>query len=253
MLPIRISIVSYLNSRPFLYGIEHSDLFKEIQLSSDTPAICARKLLENEVDLGLVPVAILPLLPHYSIIGDYCIGAVGAVTSVILYSEVPLHAIKSIWLDYQSRTSLQLTRVLARHFWKIAPVWQNGSAGFENKVKGDSAALVIGDRTFELKDKYRYAFDLGEEWFRFTGLPFVFACWVTTKKLPDDFIKKFNQALDGGIQHIPELARGISESGQYPIDVFQYLQQHISYRLDREKRKGLERFLGYLSGQSPEA
>lgn len=246
MSSLRVSIVSYLNSRPFLYGIEQAGLTKEIQLSLDTPAICAGKLQDGQVDLGLVPVAILPLLPKYSIIGDYCIGAVGAVTSVILYSEVPLRDIKTIWLDYQSRTSLQLTKVLARYFWKISPVWQNGNPGFENNVMGDNASLVIGDRTFALKGKYKYEYDLGEEWFRFTGLPFVFACWVITRQLPEDFIKKFNQALGIGIKYIPELAREIHKSGQYKTDVRQYLQKHISYSFDPEKHKGLELFLDFL-------
>src|SRR4051812_36736309 len=120
---IKISIVSYLNSKPFVYGIEHSDLLNEIDLQQDIPSVCAQKLIDGKVDIGLIPVAVLPLLKEKYIISDYCIGAVGKVASVMLYSDVPLDRISSVLLDYQSRTSVTLVKVLAKNFWKISPEW----------------------------------------------------------------------------------------------------------------------------------
>ncbi|MBI2270948.1 MAG: menaquinone biosynthesis protein [Bacteroidetes bacterium] len=244
---IRVSAVSYLNSKPFIYGLERSDILKEIQLSIDSPAKCARKLLNNEVDIGLVPVAILPKLSNYEIISDYCIGAIGPVTSVKLYSQTPLKDIKSILLDYQSYTSVALTQILAKHFWHIDPQWIQAEEGFEQEISGTVAGVVIGDRTFELNDKFGYQYDLPEEWRLFTGLPFVFACWVTTKKLPIDFINRFNNALTKGIEAISVLSEEIRKAGKYNIDVQKYLSQNISYKLDGEKHQGLELFLNYLS------
>lgn len=244
---IRVSAVSYLNSKPFIYGLERSDILKEIQLSIDSPAKCARKLLNNEVDIGLVPVAILPKLSNYEIISDYCIGAIGPVTSVKLYSQTPLKDIKSILLDYQSYTSVALTQILAKYFWHIDPQWIQVEEGFEQEISGTVAGVVIGDRTFELNDKFGYQYDLPEEWRLFTGLPFVFACWVTTKKLPIDFINRFNNALTKGIEAISVLSEEIRKAGKYNIDVQKYLSQNISYKLDGEKHQGLELFLNYLS------
>lgn len=83
---IRVSVVSYINSYPFIYGIMNSDLMEKIVLTDGIPAVCALNLINNQADLGLVPVAMLPLLPNNEIIGNYCIGAVGPVKTVLLPS-----------------------------------------------------------------------------------------------------------------------------------------------------------------------
>jgi len=247
MFPIRVSAVSYLNSKPFIYGLEHSAVFEKIQLSLDTPADCARKLLNNEVEIGLIPVAVLPQLQNYKIIGNYCIGAVGPVSSVMLYSDVPLKEIKKIVLDYQSRTSVALTKVLAKKHWRINPEWLPASAGFESSfLNGADAAVIIGDRTFSLHGKYKYEYDLSQEWYNFTGLPFVFACWATSKELPLDFMEEFNSALTEGINNLPLIAKAIEDKHLYKTDVGKYLTHFISYSLNDEKRKGLDLFLSYL-------
>jgi chorismate dehydratase len=246
---IRISAVSYLNSKPFIYGLQQSDIIKDIQLSLDTPAACAEKLLNNKVDIGLVPVAILPRLSNYHILSNYCIGAVGPVSSVKLYSRVPLKNIESIWLDHQSRTSVALTRVLAKEHWHIDPKWLKGEEGYEKKITGNTAGVVIGDRTFELNDKFEYQYDLSEQWYQFTKLPFVFACWVTTKELSPAFHVAFNAALEKGVDATGLLSKEINKTGKYKTDVYEYLHKYLSYKFDDEKRKGLKLFLEYLKQQ----
>ena len=94
---IKVSAVSYLNTTPFLYGIANSEVKNLIDISLDIPSDCAKKLLSGEVDLGLVPIAVLPLLKEYHIVTDYCIGAQGNVDSVALYSDVPLSEISTIY------------------------------------------------------------------------------------------------------------------------------------------------------------
>jgi chorismate dehydratase len=150
MKKIRISAVSYLNSLPFVYGLTHSSLINECDISLDIPSVCAEKLINGTVDIGLIPVAAIPQVPNATIISDYCIGANGEVKTVCLFSEVPLNEIKTILLDYQSRTSVLLVKILAKEFWKINPEFINAEAGFEQKIKGTTAGVVIGDRTFEL-------------------------------------------------------------------------------------------------------
>ena len=93
----------------------------ELDLLIDYPANIARLLLTDEIDVGLVPVAIIPSLKEHHIIADYGIGCDGAVASVCLFSDVPLNEIKSILLDYQSRTSVALLKVLLKEHWKISP------------------------------------------------------------------------------------------------------------------------------------
>lgn len=242
---IKISAVSYLNSKPFIYGLQHADLIQDIDLSLDMPSACAQKLIDNKADIGLIPVSAIPQLKEHYIISDYCIGAQGKVTSVMLYSDVPLNEIKNILLDYQSLTSVTLIKVLAKNFWKIDPQWMQTITNFESLIDTTTAAVIIGDRTFGMAGKYKYAYDLAEEWQKFTQLPFVFACWVANKKLPDDFITAFNEALKHGLDSRAELIHELKAHDEYSTDIDLYLNNSISYNYDDAKKQALQVFLDY--------
>jgi chorismate dehydratase len=242
---IKISAVSYLNSKPLIEGLQNREILDHFQLTLDIPSVCAKKLIENEADIGLVPVAILPLLKEKHVISDYCIGAVGEVQSVLLVSKVPVDRIKRIMLDYQSRTSIQLTRVLANWHWKISPEWVDANEGYESKIDKETAAVIIGDRAFAARDQFPYVYDLSLEWYRFTGLPFVFACWVANKKLPDDFLRKFNRAIEHGLKNKDRVIAAWQEKYKN-VDVKNYLDNCISYELDSKKLEGMNRFFTYL-------
>ncbi|CAN5429576.1 menaquinone biosynthesis protein [soil metagenome] len=247
MSKIKISIVSYLNSKPFIKGLQASKLMTEIDLQLDIPSVCAKKLIEGQVDIGLIPVAVLPLLKEKYIISDYCIGAVGKVASVMLYSDVPLNEIETVLLDYQSRTSVTLVKVLAKNFWKINPAWIQAEADYEKNVSGTTAAVIIGDRTFGLENKYKFSYDLAEEWQKYTGLPFVFACWVANKQLPENFIQEFNSALKIGLELRPELIIELQKSNKYSTNIDVYLNQNIHYGYDSAKKQALELFLSHMA------
>jgi len=243
---IKISAVSYLNTKPLVYGIKNNLDKNSYSLSLDTPSGCAQKLLSGKADLGLVPVAIIPEMKKYFLISDYCIGAVGAVGSVMLYSNVPLKKIEKILLDYQSRTSVILVQLLSEKFWKIKPEWIKARKGFEKKIKSSTAAVIIGDRTFQLPGKYKYAYDLSEEWYKFTHLPFVFACWVSSKKLPSVFISDFNKALEYGLDNRAKLIDRLNKSNRYSFDLKKYLMTNINYDFDKSKKRGMEKFLMFV-------
>ncbi|MGE0566382.1 MAG: menaquinone biosynthetic enzyme MqnA/MqnD family protein [Bacteroidia bacterium] len=244
---IKISIVSYTNTLPFRWGLKNSQLIEEIDLQEDIPSICAQKLLFNQVDIALIPVAVIPKLNESYVVSNYCIGADGKVDSVKLYSDVPLTEIKQIILDYQSRTSVALTRVLAKEKWDIRPHYVDALPGFEENISETSAGVVIGDRTFQLNGKFNYEIDLSEEWKELTGLPFVFAAWVANKKVDTDFVSKFDAALKLGVDNISE---AVKELNQKQIlsneDANNYLQKSISFSLDESKRQALNLFLDKL-------
>jgi chorismate dehydratase len=246
-LKVKVSIVSYSNTLPFLYGLKHSPIINDMELSLDIPSKSAEKLLTNQVDIGLVPVAILPELPEYHILTDYCIGANQKVNSVILVSDVPLEEMEEILLDYQSKSSINLVQVLAKNYWKISPKFTPATVGFENQVGGKTAAVIIGDRTFNLSKPYQYIYDLAEEWYKFTGLPFAFACWVANKPIAPEFVEKLNQALAFGVDHIQESIE-LSNNNGITFDQLQnYLTNDISYELDDDKRKSIQLFLDFLA------
>ena len=247
---LKISAVSYLNTLPFIYGLEHSDIINDIDLQLDMPSDCAQKLLDDKVDIGLVPVAIIPNLKEHYIISDYCIGAEGKVNTVLLLSDVPLDEIEEIQLDYQSRTSVNLVQVLAKEFWSISPAFINASEGFENKILGTTAGVIIGDRTFNLNKDYKYKYDLSEEWQRMTGLPFVFACWVANKKIPKERIESLNNAFKLGLDNINKVVTNTGEIQINKTQLFNYLKEDIAFNLDDKKREAIDKFLNYLSVKS---
>lgn len=244
---IKISIVNYTNTLPFKWALKKSELLKRIDLQEDIPSICAQKLKFGQVDLALIPVAILAELDNYFIETDFCIGANGKVDSVKLYSQVPLEEIATVTLDYQSRSSITLTKVLMKFFWKKAVTYVDAKPGFENNINGANAAVVIGDRTFLLNGKYNYEYDLALEWQKFTGLPFVFAAWVSTAQLPAEFIKEFNAVLEQGVKHTAQaIEEDYSNKNLSREQTLEYLTKRIDYRLDADKRKALEKFLGFI-------
>lgn len=241
----KVSIVKYTNTLPLRYGILNSDLLGEMDLHQDIPAECARKLLYDEVDIGLIPVAVIPQMKEYHIISNYCIGSKGVVDTVKLYSHVPLRDIETVFLDYQSKSSVTLTKVLAKNFWKVQPAYTDAKPGFEENIKGKEAAVVIGDRCFKLNGHFEYEYDLATEWKKFTGLPFVFAAWVSNKKVEANFIEKLERAQAWGIKHTAEAIS--KENVPDEVLIKTYLTERIDYVLDEEKKKALELFLHYIA------
>ncbi len=217
---------------------------EQIELIGDYPSRIAEMLKKGEIDVGLIPVAAIPELTSFHIVGDYCIGTEGEIASVALFSEVPMDEIKKIYLDYQSRSSVALLQYLVKEYWGIKPeLVQAENDGYRKKIKGTTAGLVIGDRAFEQRKISTFIYDLGSEWKTITGLPFVFAAWVSTKKLPEDFIELFNQANAMGLQHMDDV---LKENPFNLYDLSKYYTLHLSYKLDMQKRKGMKHFLSIL-------
>ena len=240
---IKVGAVSYLNTKPLMYAFKHGLQLNGMEITEEYPAKIAAMLLNDEIDVGLVPVAIIPKLREHYIISDYCIGAESAVGSVCLFSEVPLEKIEKVILDYQSRTSVALARVLIEHYWKLIVVFEEAKENFREEIKGTTAAVVIGDRAFEQRKTSRYIYDLAETWIEFTGLPFVFAAWVANKQLPREFITQFNEANKKGLENIEAV---VAENDSPFYDLKIYYTENISYLLTEAKRKGLEKFLSFL-------
>ena len=240
---IRIGAVSYLNTKPLLYGIRQSEIIRDIDLKIDYPSRIASMLLEDEIDMGLVPVAIIPRMHDYYINGDYCIGCDGPVGSVCLFSEMPLDKIEKVLLDYQSRTSVELARILFREHWKIQPELVDAGMDFRKYITGATAGVVIGDRALEQRRSSAFAYDLGQAWKEMTGLPFVFAAWISNKPLDSSFLLAFNEANRAGLD---QFATVIADNPFPLFDLHDYFTKYLDYRLDEAKREGLNKFLSYL-------
>jgi len=237
---VRISAIKYLNTIPFIYGLESSPIMDEIVMEFCSPAESADNLLSDRSDVGIVPVAIIPSLTDAHIISDYCIGATDKVASVLLCSGVPLKEIRHIKMDGDSRTSQLLTRVLCRDYWHIYPEFVQ----FDYESEGINPALsymLIGDKALAERERFAYTYDLAREWVDFTGKPFVFACWTANKPLGQDFVKKFNEALRYGTDNIGDAIK--KHCHQFSEEYAEnYLKSNISFALDSDKRAGLTEF-----------
>lgn len=240
---IRVGAVSYLNTKPLTYAFEHGAMKDQLDLHFDYPSKLASQLLNNEIDIGLIPVAVIPMLKEYHIVSDYCIGTEGEVASVCLFSEVPIHEIDTILLDYQSRTSVALLKILLKHHWKISPVLKESEVGYESSISDKTAGLVIGDRALSQRTHSTYIYDLGLEWKAMTGLPFVFAVWVANKTLPQNFLQSFNIQTGKGLNHLEAIVKEI----KFPdYDLMKYYSENIHYAFDSSKKNALELLLGYI-------
>ncbi|MEO1515153.1 MAG: menaquinone biosynthesis protein [Bacteroidota bacterium] len=239
---LNLTAVSYLNTKPFMYGLVKNGFDQDINISLDIPSQTALKLKSGEADLGLVPVAVIPELPEAHVISDFCIGTVGKVYTVCIYGDCPIEQMDRLYLDYHSRSSVALTKVLARRYWNIAPEMIPAQKGYIDQIGGTTGGLVIGDRTIGLEKRFEYVYDLGQAWLDYTGLPFVFAAWISTRPLPADFVARFNEALAEGVRQIPQLVYLIP-SPRPDFDLQHYFTHHISYQLDTKKKKALQIFL----------
>jgi chorismate dehydratase len=242
---IRISAVKYANTYPFIYGLTESGFEKKAIIETDHPADCAAKLISGSVDIGLIPVAALPMVKNYQIISDFCIGANGNVRTVMLLSNCTFKEIRNIYLDYRSRSSVNLTKVLAKNRWKREFRWIDTFAGFDFLNIGlNEAVVLIGDQCFEFENRFRYKTDLANEWKKFSGLPFVFACWTSNKQIAKVFIKDFNNALQMGVNNINAVVDKFGQTGSITGEVLRtYLNENIDFNFDDAKKRGLKLFL----------
>lgn len=241
---IRISAVKYANTYPFIWGLRESGFDKKVLLETDHPAQCAAKLRENKADIGLIPVAAIPGVRNSRIISDYCIGANGKVRTVMLLSNCPFTSLDTINLDYRSVTSVTLARVLAANMWKKEFRWNDTSENTDFfDIACNEAVVLIGDQCFESESRFKFRMDLAEEWKIFTGLPFVFACWVANRDIDEEFRDEFNSALKLGVENIDKVAEYFGNSGKITRkELLEYLNVNIDYNLDEAKRKAMTLF-----------
>lgn len=240
---IKVAAVSYFNTKPLLWGIEHSDVMSEIELLLDYPANLATSLKDGSIDMALLPVAAMPAIPGARIVGDYGIAADGEVASVAIFSQVPIEKMETVYLDYQSRSSVRLAQLLLAQYWKKDIQLLPAPVNYIQHIQGTTAGVIIGDRALEQRPNFPYIYDLAAAWKTWTSLPFIFAAWVANKDLPYDFLRRFNTANAEGLEHIDEV---VAANPLPAYDLQTYYRQNIHYHLDEKKKQGLAHFLALI-------
>lgn len=258
MTALRLGAVSYLNTKPLVYGLDaHPDRF---DIRFDVPSKCATLLHEGKVDLGLIP-AIEYLRGDYYIVPDVSIASDGAVATVAVFTRKPIAQVTRLALDLSSRTSVALTRVLCAKHWQIDPSLTPAEPDLDAMLARADAALVIGDPAFEIDAVKRGVtkIDLGAEWKTMTGLPFVYAMWVGRAGAATAAdCRALQQARDNGLAHLADIAReaggGDARAERRSLE---YLRDNLKYGLGPAEAAGLRRFhelaaeIGLVSGLQP--
>ena len=240
---IRLGAVSYLNTHPLVYGLEHQT--GRFDLRFDVPAKCAELLHANDVDLGLIPSIEYP--GHdYRIVPGVSIASDGPVASVAIFSKVATEKIRSLALDTSSRTSVALLRVLCARWFEIAPRLVNMPPDPGTMLGECDAALVIGDNALFLDHETLGLgkADLGEEWMRMTGLPFVYAFWAGRPGVvgPAD-VAALQQARDRGLSATLTIGQqAFPDNPGKAARADLYLRENVKYALDVPDIAGLRRF-----------
>lgn len=245
---LRIGAVSYLNTKPLVYGL--ASRTDEIELIFDLPSRLADRLADGDLDVALIPSFEAILDSSYTVVSDACIGCRGPVWSVKMLSRVPPEAIKTLALDEGSRTSRVLSRIILQKQFGVSPMLSPLMMTDEWQAADTDAVLIIGDRAMASDPpQFPFVWDLGEAWHRWTGLPFVFAVWAArTRESLDCLDGVLSQARDQGIAHIAQIAEESSRG--YPLTEAQarrYLEHNLHFHLGLAEKQGLDLYFQYAA------
>lgn len=249
---MRIALVSYINTRPFMDGLTHFFSSEECSLELLPPSACAQNLMEKHSDMALIPVGSLPDFRDIMLLPDYCIGADGPVNSVFIFSRKPIEEINQVILDRHSRSSNGLAKILLRHYWKKNPGYYFPDKKHFDEITGDIAGVVIGDKAMKLKGHFEYVYDLSEYWKKMTGLPFAFAVWAYYKDaFTSEQIVRISRALAFGVAQSNNSALKWAEHyGFTPENALIYLTKDIHYHLTQERKEALALYLSLLAEET---
>lgn len=243
---LRVGAVSYLNTKPLIYGFEQGMMKDQIHLSCDYPSQLVSLLQKNEIDIALLPVAALSQIREAHLFSEYGIASDGKVASVCLFSEVPIDEVQEIYLDYQSRSSVALLRLLLKNHWQTRPLLVDTQEDFVHEIKEKKAGLIIGDRALQQLGQFPYVYDLAEAWKEYTQLPFVFATWVSNTPLSAAFVAEFEKTMQYGLDHMEEIIK--NQNIPY-YDLNTYYHENIAFHLHEERKNGMKMFLRMLEAE----
>jgi chorismate dehydratase len=236
---LSLGVVSYLNVAPIIAGLEADSSFR---LVPEVPSQVAESLHAGRIDLGTIP-SIEYAFGDYAIVPGIGIGSRGPVRSVCLFHSVPLDTVRRVALDTSSRTSVALAKILLRARLGRDPEYVSMGPSLDSMLAAADAALLIGDPALYCESELP-RLDLGEEWTRTTGLPFVYAFWAGRPGVvsPAEVVR-LQESLQQGLLAIPAIAAGYNggEAARAAVNE-SYLRDNIVFTLGEDMVAGLREF-----------
>lgn len=248
---VRVGAVSYLNTRPLVFGFEQGVAADRIELSYDVPSVLADRLAGGQLDVALLPSIEVARIGGLAIVPGLAITAQGPVQSVLLVARKPIAEIRSVALDPESRTSNALTRILFATHWKTQPTFAPGPRDLDLALSEFDAAVRIGDKAlFDPVPEGCVAYDLGAAWKETTGLPFVYAVWAAKPRIVDrSLYRAFHLSRRLGAQVLEAIGADYTWRGkQFPSIAIPYLVDTMRYRLGSQEAKALRLFWKLAAG-----
>jgi chorismate dehydratase len=249
---MRISAISYLNTAPLMWDFERGPARPEFEVSYTVPSQCAAELARGTADIGIIPAAAYATIPNLAVIPGVAIASKRPVRSILLVSHKPLDEIRTVALDNSSLTSVALTRVLFKKYWRGERTFISAAPELDSMLQSHDAALLIGDPALQVDRSKYQTWDLAEEWIRFTGKPFVFAFWAVSREALAgcklDLATVFQESRDHGLEtrNIEKIVNVWSPQLRLPREVVrEYLTSSIHFELDEECLDGLRLFYRY--------
>lgn len=253
--PIRVGAVSYLNTKPLVYQLD--DRASDLEVVFDLPSRLADDLATGALDVALIPSIEFFQNSNYTIVSDACIGCRGPVLSVKLLSRVPIDQIRTLALDEGSRTSIALVRILLEQRYTIHPNLESLPIGASAAQSTADAVLLIGDRAIHPpQGEFMAQWDLGDQWCRWSELPFVFAMWTARADTDLHGIETaLREARDAGVANLDSIARCEADAvGLSYEQCLAYLRDNLHFHLGVREQRGLQLFYKHAAdiGLAPE-
>jgi chorismate dehydratase len=249
---IRAGAVSYLNTRPLVFGLEQGLGADRLELTYDVPSAVASRMAAGELDLALLPVVELARIPNLVVVPGLAIGSLGNCRSVLLVARKPLADVRTVALDPESSTSNALAAVLFAESWGVKPAYAIGPLDLTQALAEHDAVVRIGDKAlFEPLPAGAIAYDLGGAWTARTTLPFVFAVWAARPGVVDrEVYEALHASRRAGAAALPAIAADYTWNGrQYPELALPYLRDAMRYRLGDPEVAAMRRFLAAAAAE----
>ena len=245
---IRLGVVSFLNTHPLVHALETGRIENRFEIVYDVPSRCAERLHRGETDVALIPSIEIARGPDvYHIVPDVSISSRGPVRSVLLLHRKDPADIRTLALDVNSRTSTILSRIVLKRQFRCKPEAFHHPPDAARMLEHADAAVIIGDAALALDTAPYRVLDLGEAWFRLTGLPFVYACWTGRQDALDPGqTRQLIRAKALGMREIPRIAADHASSRPRSAGFYgDYLANRIRYDFGRAEQEGLALFYRY--------
>ena len=276
MSKLRISIVEFLNTAPLVWGFTDGPLQGRYNLSFTVPSLCAEALRSGQVDVAIIPAIEYQRMEGMVVLPEMAVAAKREVRSILVLAKKPIEQAKRVALDTNSRSSVALTRLLCKGFWRIAPEFIDAPPDSAAMLAEADAALLIGDPALRIRLKVDallakapdakgccgsdllsdkdeapvpgvdtlFVYDVAEQWRQMTGKPCVLAIWVGCRELiTPDVVADFLASKEYGLVRIGEIAEAAALKLELaPRDVEIYLRDNIDFSLDTANLEGLEHY-----------